>query len=128
MVRDAEKDKFIEEYWEGRRKLPDDDFAITKYNASHDSKIKKLFGGWMSFSDYQRKYPLGNQIDEIPNAQEQTKTNPSEILKGIEKNIANQETMQKRDLGRITEIPSIKKTLRDAGFEYPSKKSDKESD
>jgi len=110
MTRDAKKDKFVREYFEGLRKLPDSDYAIDAYRAKNNLYVKKLFGDWIGFNEYQIKYPENISESIIPNKQ-------------IPGNL-NQENLQKKDLGRIIEIPSIKKALREAGFEYPSKKKD----
>lgn len=123
MERSAEKDKFTEEYLNGLIDISDKDpNSMSNYNAIYDSKVRNLFGGWINFGKYQSDY------QESKDEQEKIIFNSTSFIRGIEKKVVEEENFPKKNIVIINNIPSIKETLRDAGFDNSSNKLEKEAD
>ncbi len=120
-MKDYEKRIFIERYIEGLNKLCGNEFDIVNYRKAHDSEVKKLFGGWISFGRETSNYEEA-QRKEIFNNSGQDVGNLEAKSQEVQKKISIPEKIPKESQEGRTNRISIKEFLENRGQEYHSPK------
>jgi len=112
MERSAEKDKFIKEYQKGLNDLPDNDRAIDNYRSKYDSKVRKLFGGWINFGMYQTEYQNSQDKPELSKSNKlENITQDSDISFKNNGNFTEQEVAQMKDIIKKDYLDNLTTTI-----------------